>query len=337
MAERIKLYKLYKRGNTWWAYFSIPTPQGHNRFRCSTFSCDKKQAELYCNQRLIEEQTLPRPSQKLTIDEAFGIFYDANEHNYSKPQEVYKKLKQIKTDLNIIYLDELTPAVLNRYILNRQKLVKNATINKDIAYISSALNKLDLLGYDIPKIKLGKFKLKTPDEHVKYLDSWETAQKIIDNAQDHLKPIIYTALYTGFRRGNLLNLKWENLDFKNNTINIKVKDKNRDGGKNLSIPMIDKLKEVLQAIPRESEYVFTYKGDRIKDIKHSWHTALKNADIPYTNFHTLRHTCATWLLKKTGNIKLTQQILGHADIKTTTKYAHVLDDEKRIALEKVFE
>ena len=338
MVERIKIYKLYQRGKTWWAYFSIPTKEGHQRFRCSTFSQDKREAELFCHQKIVELQTSSQPlgRQRLTLDEAFGIFYEINEHNYSRPLSVYKLLRRIKNDLPITYLDELNAVVLNQYVLYRQKYVKNATINKELAFISSALNKLELLGYEIPKIKPNKFKLKVPAENIKYLDSWETAQKIIDNAAEHLKPIIYIALYTGMRRGNILNLKWENIDFKNNTINIKVKDKNKDGGKNLSIPMIDKLKEILEQLPRCSDYVFTYKGQRIRDIKHSWHTALKNAEVPYTNFHTLRHTAATWILKKTGNIKLTQHILGHQDIKTTTKYAHILDDDKRIALEQVF-
>ena len=43
------------------------------------------------------------------------------------------------------------------------------------------------------------------------------------------------------------------------------------------------------------------------------------------------------ILRKTNNLKLTQQILGHSNIKTTLKYAHVIDSEKRRALEDVFE
>ena len=63
---------------------------------------------------------------------------------------------------------------------------------------------------------------------------------------------------------------------------------------------------------------------------------LRDTSLPYTNFHTLRHTAATWILKKTNNLRITKEILGHADIKTTLKYAHVLDDEKRSALNSVF-
>ena len=250
--------------------------------------------------------------------------------------ETLKKLGVIKSNLNIAMLDDLNSATLSLYIENRRKSVSNATINRELVILSSVITKCKTWGYKTADVQPCKFKLKEPAENIKYLDSWETAEKIIAEAPSHLKPIIYTALYTGMRRGNILALKWDDLDFKNNLINIRVKDRMKDGGKNLSIPMIDKLKTILQAQPKINEYVFNYNGSPITDIKHSWRTTLKNAGLPYTNFHTLRHTAATWILKKTGNLKLTQQILGHASIQTTLKYAHVLDAEKRAALEDVF-
>lgn len=333
MAKRINLFRLYKRGQTWWAYFSIPTENGHSRYRCSCKTSDKKQAELYCKSQLTI--TTDHPKGKLTIDEAFGIFYEANEHNYSRPLEALRKMQLIKSYLPR-YLDELTPQVINDYILTRKKEVKNATINKDLAFISAMLNKLDLLGYDIPKIKINRFKLKIPAENVKYFDDIKTVKKIIDCADECFKPVIYTAIYTGMRRGNLLNLKWEELDFVNNLINIFVKDKTVEGGRLVSIPMIPKLKRILKKQPRINEFVFNYEGQPFKNFRRFWEEAIKKAEVPYQNFHTIRHTAATWILQETGNLKLTQQILGHKDIKTTTKYAHVLNDEKRDALLKVF-
>lgn len=234
------------------------------------------------------------------------------------------------------YLDELTPQAITEFINLRRKHVKNATINKDLAFISAMLNKLDLLGYNIPNIKINRFKLKIPAENVKYFDDMDTVKKIIANADACFKPVIYTAIYTGMRRGNLLNLKWEELDFKNNLINILVKDKTVEGGRLVTIPMIPKLKRILQKQPKINEYVFNVDGHPFKDYRYFWKRAIKKAGVKYQNFHTLRHTSATWILQETGNIKLAQQILGHKDIKTTTKYAHVLADEKRDALLKVF-
>jgi integrase len=333
-------YRLYVKREIYYAYISFTRQDGQQfYYRGTTGTRSRAEAERWVIEKInnfYKEQPSDGNLPKLTFDEACVLFYERHGQYLSKPISVLHNLRNIKQQLNITYLTDITPNIITQMVDARKKQVANATINRDLMVLSSIINKCETWGYEVPKIKLSKFKLKEKAENIKYLDSWETAQKIIDNAPHHLKPIIYTALYTGMRKGNLLNLKWENIDFKNNTINIKVKDKTKDGGKNLSIPMISKLKDILQELPQTNEYVFNYKGQPIKDIKRSWATTLKNANIPYTNFHTLRHTSATWLLKKTGNLKLTQQVLGHADIKTTVKYAHVLDQEKRQALENLF-
>ena len=71
--------------------------------------------------------------------------------------------------------------------------------------------------------------------------------------------------------------------------------------------------------------------------KVTYKRVLRDPALPYVNFHTLRHTAATWILKKTNNLRITKEILGHANINTTMKYAHVLDEEKRNALNAVFD
>lgn len=276
--------------------------------------------------------------------------------------------------MGVTYLHEIDKQILSNFVALRRQTVKNGTINRELSIISAIKNLADEF-WEVKTNKANplKFKLAEPAENIKYLKDWDIAQAIIDKAPTHLKPIIYTALYTGFRRGNILSLQWEQIDFQNDTITVKVKDKNTVGGKNLTIPMIKQLKDVLQAIPRENKYVFNYKGMPITDIKRSWRSifykfvevnlqdiqkddvieyrkrirdgkevlvpykqVLIDPALPYTNFHTLRHTAMTWIVKSTGDIRVAQKIAGHADIKTTVKYAHVLDEQKRSALEKTF-
>lgn len=138
----------------------------------------------------------------------------------------------------------------------------------------------------------------------------------------------------------------------NNDWYIKDIYSDKVGGKNHSIPLIPQQEDVFNAIKKESEYVFTYRGKKIKSIKTAWENIfykrggketnytftneLRDPTLPYKNFHTLRHTAGTWILKNCGNLKITKEILGHADMKTTLKYAHVLDDEKRNALLTTF-
>ena len=67
----------------------------------------------------------------------------------------------------------------------------------------------------------------------------------------------------------------------------------------------------------------------------AWHKLRKRAGVVGFRFHDLRHDIASRLLRETGNLKLVQRALNHADIKTTVRYAHVRDDEVADAMERV--
>lgn len=345
--KHFETYRLYQRGETWYAYISFTTPDGqHIKARKSLCTTVREEAEQIVSLEVAQYLSdTPNENPRITLDDAFTRYYNEKGQYLVNPKYILKGLMIIKENLPIQYLDELSQPVIQEFIQKRREHLKNASINRELAKLSVIRTMAEEnWNKRVNKTKPLKFKLNEPAENIKYLPNWGTAQKIIDKAPTHLKPIIYTALYTGLRKGNLLNLKWENIDFINNQITVNVKDKNVSGGHILTLPMINSLKDVLENQPRINEFVFNYEGKPIKDIKKAWHHIfydnkgnLKDTTLPYVNFHTLRHTAATWILKKTNNLKLTQQILGHSNIKTTLKYAHVLDDEKRKALESVFE
>lgn len=381
MGKRLKIpYRIYTRGETLWAYFTLQAQNGENiQFRCSTGTANLREAEQFCIKKIAELQAEANRKASgelpsITIDEAFARYYIEKGQFNSLPKQILTRLNNIKKDIGVTYLHEITETVINSLIAHYRGTLSNSTINRYLALISVILNIAELdWRVKTYRLKMQRFKLKEPAENIKFLKDWDVAQKIIDGAASHLKPIIYTALYTGLRESNILNLKWENIDFTNNTITVKVKDRTKDGGKNHTIPMIEALKEVLLKQERINEYVFNYRGKPIKSLTRSWHfifykwvkvkkaepddivenrliknpktgemeravykRVLRDESMPYTNFHTLRHTAATWILKKTNNLRITKEILGHSDIKTTLKYAHVLDEEKRNALSSVF-
>lgn len=288
---------------------------------------------------------------RITLDQAFGKYYLEKGQYLSLPKQRLSRLAKLQKDLNVEMLDEVDEPVINRFISKNRTLLTNSTINRYL-FLLSAVLKVASEEWKVKTypLKISRFKLKEPAENVKFLKDWDYAQKIIDRAADHLKPIIYTALYTGLRESNILNLKWSEVDFSNNQITIYAKDSTKFGGKVHTVPIVNKLAEILQAQPKINDYVFNYRGKPIKSISTSWRNIfykrntrksfskeLKDTALPYINFHTLRHTAATWILKKTNNLRITKEILGHSNINTTLKYAHVLDDEKRKALNAVFD
>ena len=342
-------FRLYKRGEVYHAYISFIAADGARiNTRKSTGQIFPEKAAQWCLKYIEELNTKVKLATgdkvDISAEKAFAIFFENQARFYNSADDTFRKLNILLPYFNKT-LSHITDADILAFIKDYQNKGRtNGTINRYLFVLSAVIHYIADRGYNTPKIRISRYKLKEKAENIKYLPDWETAKKIIDAAPTHIKPIIYTALYTGMRLGNILNLKWENIDFINRTINIMVKDRTKDGGKNLSVPMIDKLADILTMQPHCCEYVFTYKGQRIRKIETAWHNVfykphtkeLKNPDFKYINFHTLRHTAGTWILKQTGNLKITQQILGHSDIKTTLKYAHVLDEEKRSALEEVY-
>ena len=77
-------------------------------------------------------------------------------------------------------------------------------------------------------------------------------------------------------------------------------------------------------------YPITYSG-----LKTQWKRIRGKAGVEDFRFHDFRHDLATKLLRQTGNLKTVQKALSHRDIKTTTRYAHVLDEEVADALESL--
>lgn len=349
-------FRLFKRGEIYHAYFSFLSEGQRVRFRESTGATDEKSATDYCIKRISEISTKNKelasgelPS--ITIAEAFNRYYEEKGKYYSQHKALLQRLIRIKNTIKVKYLHELDKKALGDYVNLRRTQVSNSTINRELA----ALSAIRTLARDFWELRINQarpfqFKQIEPAEHIKFLPDWDYAQKIIDKATPSIRPIIYTALYTGMRRGNILGLKWSDVNFTDNTITILVKDKNTLGGKNLTIPIVPKMRELLLEQPRINEYVFNRRGKPVKNINRDWYRIfykedaerkftkeLKDPTLPYINFHALRHTAATWILRKTNNLRITKEILGHSNINTTMKYAHVLDDEKRTALISVFD
>ncbi len=169
--------------------------------------------------------------------------------------------------------------------------------------------------------------------------SYEEEERLLMHSSAHLKPIVIAALHTGMRKGELLTLKWDAVDFHNNVITVHAQhSKSRKARK---VPLNSTLRKLLleqKLITQASGYVFpTPNGVPYKHqncLKKPFYTACNNANIDGLRFHDLRHTAATRMLENGANIVAVSHILGHADLKTTMRYVHP-DNSLREAVEKL--
>jgi len=150
----------------------------------------------------------------------------------------------------------------------------------------------------------------------------------------YLKNIVKAALLTGLRRGDILNLKWSDVDLEKGILFYnEQKKRNKRRIKVLNSEMIELLKSIHSG---ESETIFNGPdGKPLKDIKRSFRTALKNAGIKDFHFHDLRHTSASYMVMRGASLKAVQDHLGHTSLMMTQRYAHLSPEFQRSEVERL--
>jgi integrase len=134
------------------------------------------------------------------------------------------------------------------------------------------------------------------------------------------------------RKGEILSLRWENVDFKNGYITIE-KSKN---GEIRKIPMNKQVTAILNRIRESdepSEYVFSVKNEAIICFETAWCHARKEIGIKNFRFHDLRHTFGSRLGMAGVDIKTIQELMGHKDISMTMRYSHPTPEHKKRVVE----
>ena len=182
----------------------------------------------------------------------------------------------------------------------------------------------------------------------RYLSQSEIQQLVKGAQGSHIFPLIITALHTGMRKSELLNMQWSDIDFAQDTITVQSKsDWHTKSYKSRTLQLTPFLRDTLiqeqQRLQSEEvscPYVFTWKGERIKqDIRRSFRSVLRNAGLEDSSvtLHTLRHTFASQLVMAGVSLREVQQLMGHQDYSTTLRYAHLSEDHvKRLVLKLPF-
>jgi integrase len=236
------------------------------------------------------------------------------------------------------------------YIPNRKerKRICNTTVNTTATLpLRRVMNRASLV-WKVPLqiINWKEHILPTSDERVRELRLDEEAA-LFDNLERGYEDLATFSKIMGARRSECLNLKQTDIDWINNRVRLTGKGSRGKGPKIVWLPMPPEVRELLWTIRNNHPVmVFTYvasstrrlnngetivRGQRFPITKYSLRREFDKkrnaAGVADFRFHDLRHTAATRLLRRTGNLKLVQKQLRHADIGTTAKYAHVFDED----------
>lgn len=147
-----------------------------------------------------------------------------------------------------------------------------------------------------------------------------------EKTRDYLPIFIIIGLYTGARSAAILNLRWHHVDFKNNLIDF-TKGYDSKTKQGAIVPIPKKLAQVLRSQKKYGTnigYVVHINQMKIKSVKRGFATACKNAGLEDVTPHTLRHTCASWLVQKGVPTAKVAKYLGHTSPQMIEKtYGHL--------------
>lgn len=152
---------------------------------------------------------------------------------------------------------------------------------------------------------------------------------------DYLNPMVLLALNTGMRRGEIFNLTWSHVDLKRRSLT--VAGEGAKSGKTRHIPLNDEAFSAIVAWRNQIEgsaLVFSspVTGGRFDNIRKSWASLMKASTVQSFRFHDLRHTFASKLVMAGVDLNTVRELLGHASIDMTLRYAHLAPEHKANAV-----
>ncbi|MED0705278.1 tyrosine-type recombinase/integrase [Aneurinibacillus aneurinilyticus] len=358
---------LKKRGKYWYAIVDIKTGNSKRKQKWINTKCERKSdAEKVLRDILtkVDKHQLIL-SEKITFTQLLMdwlnhvIVNSVEETTWESYELVITKhiIPYFRSQLHDILLQDLQPVHLQKYYDEKYRGNKNEkglssnTLRKHHANIKKALDhavRMNLISINpADKVVLPKKEAYRTNYY-----TVEQLQKLFDICLGtNIESAVYIAAHYGLRRGEILGLKWDAIDFNQGTIIIKEtrvkygRNIVTKGPKSESsfriLPLMSNIRSYLKEVILKQKHKKLFYGSNYNDLGYvcclddgsplkveylsrKFKEILKKNNMPHIRFHDLRHSIASYLLKHGVSLKDIQVWLGHSDLSTTANiYAHI--------------
>jgi integrase len=162
----------------------------------------------------------------------------------------------------------------------------------------------------------------------------EESRRLVEGCGNVLRPIVVFALHTGMRRGEILGLRWQDMDWDNKTLWIGE----GKGGRGEYVPIDEKTISELRGLKKDTKNPWVFaRGEKehYRDFRKRFAKALKKAGITDCTFHTLRHTFASHLVMAGVDLATVRELMRHKSYEMTLRYAHLAPEHRSDAMRKL--
>lgn len=276
---------------------------------------------------------------KNNLSDTTVMNYACQLNKYILPELGKYKLSKLKR----LHVQDFANKLLSEYNLSSK------TIKNYIKLISSILEKAiqwDYLHENVAKYVTIPKNYSKPKKEQEIYNNEEIKEmfKALEKEEEPFKTMVYVSFYTGARRGEVLGLRWQDIDFNNNIMHIiqnkivkingtKLKETKNKRTRQFVIPqvLVNKLKEIYNN-QSPNELIFNcYPSTYTK----MWQNFLRKNNLKYITLHDLRHTNGSILASKGVDIVTIANRLGHLPATASAYYLHAVSEEDKKASQKL--
>lgn len=312
--------KLVKHDNGRWYIHYADLENGRSR-ELSTRTREKSVAKA----RLAKfEAHQARPSEdQIVISLILDRYLDDRKGRVASHDSLVYHTKKVREDMGHYQPRFITKQVTKRFIdARRGEGLSDGTIIKQLKTLRAALSlavREDVIA-KAPYVEVPP----RPAPKSRWLKKEEVEALLEAATSPHMKLFLLLAVYTGARKGAILDLTWDRVSDDLKIINFNLPGRPESNKRRAIVPTTQRVRDALE-IARQlatTDHVIEYNGHPCKDVKSSWKKALRDSGIDHCTIHDLRRTCATWLVQAGVPTVKVARMLGDSEKMIEQVYGH---------------
>lgn len=316
---------VYKRGR----YYYLRYTDAAGKLHRESSGCEKRADALReLTRRKALALAAPVLLHSCAVDTLIDQYTEHYKHQPSFQASKASVLRHISAELGSRRIRSLSPLDVDRLIARLRPIYKPSTLKTAMQVFKHTLSFAVDRGYldeGTRRILVRCSRVKATPGPIRYL-STEEMSALLSVCEGRLYRFVVIALDTGMRRGEILALESRHVDMEHRIIHV---EHGKTGHR--AVPMTDRVVRVVDGIVGR---IVDYGA---RGLNNAFATAARRAGLHDVTPHTLRHTFCSHMVMSGANLFTIQEIVGHKDIETLRRYAHLSATHKAAAVARLYQ